>query len=50
MFSNSYHLLESWIQLSDLKISKSSLCCNMEIIKDLSSVVMWRILDFYVHV
>lgn len=45
---NSYYLLESWIQLLYLKIS--SLCCNMEIIKDISSVVMWRTLNFYVLV
>lgn len=42
---NSYYLLESWIQLLYLKIS--SVCCNMEIIKDISSVVMWRTLNFY---
>lgn len=45
---NSYYLLESWIHLLYLKIS--SVCCNMEIIKDISSVVMWRTLNFYVLV
>lgn len=47
---NSYYLLESWIQLLYLSIKISSVCCNMEIIKDISSVVMWRTLNFYVLV